>query len=143
MKNFLVTTMVILAACAVAYGVCYAMGREPAALRQAMAERNAMEWLRADFALSDTQFAAIKQLHDDYGKECARHCAAIMDAKRRHAPAAEIGRLEATCERSMAGHFHQVAALMDPAQGRRYLAIVLPRVVRYDHHGAPSVRVSP
>jgi hypothetical protein len=143
MRNFLLTTLVIIAACGVSYGVFYAISREPAALRQALAERDAMAWLRADFDLNDAQFAAIKQLHDDYGKECAKHCAAIMAAKADHAPAVEVDRLESLCERSMAEHFHKVAALMDPEEGRRYLNIVLPRVAQYDHHGAPSVRVSP
>lgn len=143
MKNFLLTLVVLAAACGASYGVFYALSRGPAELRQALAERDAMAWLRADFKLTDAEFGAIKRLHEDYGKECARHCAAIMAARERHAPAAEMERLESRCEQSMTAHFHEVAALMDPAEGRRYLNIVLPRVASYDHHGAPSVRVNP
>ncbi|MFI5358271.1 MAG: hypothetical protein ACHQ4G_13140 [Opitutales bacterium] len=143
MKNLLLTLAVVLVACGISYGVFYAMSRDPAAVRQALQERDAMAWLRSDFNLTDTQFAGIKRLHDDYNAECARHCAAIMAARQRQASPAEIGRLEATCERSMTAHFRQVAALMSPEEGRRYLALILPRVAAYDHHGAPSVQVSP
>ncbi|QYM78236.1 hypothetical protein K0B96_13115 [Horticoccus luteus] len=143
MKNFLLTLVVIVVACGASYGVFYATGRGPAALRDALTERDALAWLRADFKLTDEQFAAIKRLHEAYGKECAEHCAAILAARERQAPADEMERLESRCEQSMTEHFQHVAALMAPAEGRRYLAIVLPRVASYDHHGAPSVRVTP
>ncbi len=66
----------------------------------------------------------------------------FVDAQRRQAPAAEIAALETTCVRSMTDHFHRVAALMPPAEGARYLAIVLPRVADYDHRGAPTLEGS-
>ena len=37
----------------------------------------------------------------------------------------------------------RVAALMPPGEGARYLAIVLLRIVDYDHHGPPNVQVQP
>lgn len=143
MKNFLLTLALVVIAGTVSYGVFYASSRPPAAVRKALADRDAMEWLRTEFKLTDAQFVAIKQLHEDYSARCANHCSAIMAARDRHAPPAEIARLEGICENSMMEHFHKVAALMSPAEGKRYLRIVLPRVAAYDHHGAPTVQVSP
>jgi len=142
MKNFLITLGVALAACAAAFGAFYAMNDVPA-MHRAARENDAMTWLRTEFHLDEAQFAAIKQLHDDYGVVCAGHCAAIMAAQKRAAPAAEIAALEKTCVDAMTAHFRRVAALMPAGEGERYLAMVLPRVESYDHNGAPNVRVQP
>jgi hypothetical protein len=139
MKNFLITVGVALGACALAFGVFFALNNDPA-LRRAAREGDAMVWLRAEFKLDDAQFAAIKKLHDDYAVVCGEHCAAIMDARERKAPAAEVARLEKVCVEAMTGHFQRVAALMPTGQGERYLAVVLPRVADYGHSGAPNVR---
>ncbi|MSU25062.1 MAG: hypothetical protein EXS32_14740 [Opitutus sp.] len=142
MKNFLITLGVALAACAVAFGVFYAINDQPA-LRLAARDGDAMAWLRAEFRLSDAQFADVKKLHDDYSVRCGEHCAAIMAAKQRVAPAAEIAALEKTCVEAMTGHFDRVAALLPPGEGARYLAMVLPRITDFDHNGAPTVQVRP
>jgi hypothetical protein len=142
MKNLLLTLLVALVACAAAFGVFYVLNDEPA-MRRAAREGDAMAWLRAEFRLNDTQFAAIKQLHDDYGVVCGEHCAAIVGARKRSAPAAEIAALEKTCVDAMTAHFRRVAALMPPGEGARYLDTVLPRVAGYEHTGAPNVRVTP
>ena len=141
MKNFLLTLVIAAAVCALSFGAFYALNREPAEMRRALSEGDAMAWLRAEFQLNDTQFAAIKKLHDDYRSVCADHCAAIMAAEKRHAPRAEIAALEKTCVDAMTAHFKRVAALMPPGQGERYLAIVLPRIADFDHRGAPNVQV--
>jgi hypothetical protein len=141
-RNLFITIGVALAACAVACGVFYAVS-DDRALRAAAREGDAMVWLRVEFHLDDVQFAAIKRLHEDYSVECGGHCAAIMAARERKAPAAEVAALEKFCVDSMGGHFRKVAALMPPGQGERYLALVLPRIADYSHHGAPNVRVSP
>ena len=143
MKNLLLTLGIVAAACALSFGIFYAVNREPAEVRQALREGDAMAWLRAEFQLSDAQFAAIKQLHEDYRGKCAEHCAAIMAAEHRGAPRAEVAALEKTCVEAMTVHFRRVAALMAPGQGERYLAIVLPRIADFDHRGAPNVQVKP
>jgi len=143
MKNVLVTLGLILAVCAGAFGASYAVNREPAELRRAAQANDAMEWLRSDFHLNPVQFAAIRKLHQDFAVECSAHCAAIMAARRRHDPPDAVARLEDACVRAMTGHFHRVAALMPPGEGRRYLAIVLPRIADYGHGGAPNLRVRP
>ncbi len=142
MKNPLITLGLALAAGALAFGAFYVMSDEPV-LRRAAREGDAMLWLRTEFRLDDAEFAAIKKLHDDYGVVCGEHCAAIMAAKRREAPAAEVAALEKTCVEAMTRHFKNVAALMPAGQGERYLATVLPRVAGYDHAGAPNVRANP
>jgi hypothetical protein len=142
MKNFLLTLGLALVACGAAFGIFYAMNDEPA-MHRAAREKDAMAWLRAEFHLDEGQFAAIKKLHDDYGSVCAEHCAAIMAARRRSAPAAEIAALEKKCVDAMTTHFRRVASLMPAAEGERYLATVLPRVKDYGHNGAPNLRVAP
>jgi hypothetical protein len=85
----------------------------------------------------------VKKLHDAFSVECGEHCAAILDARERTAPAAEIARLERVCVDAMTQHFKHVAALMPAEQGQRYLAIVQPRVADHDHASAPNLRVKP
>lgn len=142
LKNFLLTLGVALAACAVTYGVFYAMNRDTA-MHRAAREGDAMAWLQAEFRLDAAQLAAIKQLHDDYGAVCAEHCALITKARSEAAAASEQARLEKLCVDAMTAHFRRVAALMPAAQGERYLATVLPRIPSYPHGGAPSVQLSP
>jgi hypothetical protein len=141
MKNFLLTLGVVLAACAVSFGVFYAANGASAEWRRATREGDALAWLRAEFKLDDAQFAAIKRLHEDYGRVCAAHCDAIMAAEKRGASAAERSALETACVASMTEHFRRVAALMPAGEGERYLATVLPRVADYDHRGSPTVQV--
>jgi hypothetical protein len=143
MKNWIVTVLVALAAGVVSFGAFYAVNREPAGMKAAARERDSMEWLRVEFKLTDDQYAAIKQLHAQYGSICAEHCSAIMAAQKRNAPHAEVAALENACVQSMTEHFHRVATLMSPGEGERYLALVLPRVQDYDHRGAPNVQVRP
>jgi hypothetical protein len=139
MKNRVATLLLALAAGLVAFGVFFFLG-DDAALRRAAREGDALAWLRFEFHLNDAQFAAIKQLHTDYTVECSGHCAAIMAARERGAPAAEVSRLEDACVASIRVHFQRVAALMPAGEGERYLAQVLPRLAGYEHTGAPTVR---
>jgi len=140
-KNLLLTLGIVAAACALSFGVFFAVNREPAEVRRAERDGDALTWLRAEFQLNDAQFAAIKKLHEDYRGVCAEHCAAIMAAEKRAAPSAEVAALEKTCVDAMTEHFKRVATLMPVGQGERYLAIVLPRIADYDHRGAPNVQV--
>jgi hypothetical protein len=142
-RNLLVTLGLVVAVCAGAFGAFFAANREPADLRRAALENNAMEWLRSDFHPNPAQFAAIRALHADFARECSVHCAAITAARRRHDTPAAIAKLEDFCVRAMTEHFHRVAALMPPGEGRRYLAVVLPRIADYGHGGAPDLRMRP
>ena len=142
MKNFWITLGLAVTAGAAAFAVFFAMNDDPE-LRRAARAGDAMAWLRLEFRLSERQAAAVTKLHDDFSVECGEHCGAIIDARERKAPAAEIARLERVCVDAMTQHFERVAALMSAEQGARYLEIVMPRVAGYDHAGAPNVQAKP
>jgi uncharacterized membrane protein len=113
-----------------------------------------MAWLRVDFHLDDRQFAAIKQLHDAYAPSCEEHCRLIQEAAQARdallaidgSDAAAVAAAERTlqqlrtnCETAISVHVRQVAGLMSPEDGRRYLALVLPRIAAFDHQMAPAL----
>lgn len=140
MKNRLITIGLAVAACLAAFALFYAANRGSAAWRLAVRDRDAMAWLRVEFRLNDSQFAAVEGLHDEFERRCAVHCSLIQAAQRRHDSPAAIAALEADCVREMRDHFQRVAALMPAGEGERYLAIVLPRIDDFDHRGPPSVQ---
>ena len=107
-------------------------------------------WLRSEFRLSESEFAAVKQLHDDYSVVCAKHCADIAAARRRlqtltseQAPAADLDRaraevaaLEEVCNTATRAHIQRVAAAMPAEQGARYVAMVEPHLAQSAHDGS-------
>ena len=109
-----------------------------------------LRWLRNEFRLSDTEFAAVKKLHEDYSIVCAQHCADIAGAQRRlqqltraGAPAADleaarrdVAALEEVCNTATRAHIHRVAAAMPPDQGPRYVAMVEPHLAHSPHDGS-------
>ena len=154
-KYVLATVALILAAAGTTWFVCYRVSTDPA-VRAAVQKRDALEWLRNDFALNDAQFAAVKRLHESYATVCEGHCQAIQEAARqrdslrRQTPADAIAlagaekkvqELRLVCETAIAAHVRQVAAEMPEEQGRRYLALVLPKIQDFDHQGAADVLV--
>jgi hypothetical protein len=156
MKNLLTTLAVIVTLAAVACVITYRLSVDPE-VKAAVDKRDAMEWLRTDFDLSDAQFAKIKQLHDSYSLVCEKHCNDIMDAARaRDALKASAGadsvalaaaekrvqELRQICETAIAAHVRQCAAEMSPAAGQRYLALVLPKIADFDHKAAPDLQVN-
>jgi hypothetical protein len=152
MKYLLGTLAVLVLAAAATGVVCYRLSCDPA-VHNAAARGDAMAWLRADFHLDDRQFAEIKRLHDAYAPSCEEHCRLIQEAtKAREAlkagdPAAaaaerKLQERRLVCENAIAAHVRQVAALMSPADGRRYLALVLPKIADFDHRVAPDLHLN-
>jgi hypothetical protein len=153
MRN-LVATIGLLIAIAVAAGfISYRLG-SASDVRDALAKRDALAWLRTDFHLNDAQFAAIRTLHESYSVVCEGHCHAIQEAamarnalKAAAQPdaaavtAAErrLQELRNICETAIAGHVRRVAAEMSPAEGERYLALVLPKIANFDHPAPPDL----
>lgn len=151
-------TLVLVVAVAMAAGWgAYRLGSRPE-VEQALTKRDALEWLRADFQLTDAQFAAIKQLHENYSVVCEEHCRAIQAAtsernalkKNGTADAAALAtadrrveELRLVCESAIATHVRQCAAHMSPEAGERYLALVLPKIKDFDHVAAPDVGLNP
>ncbi len=156
MKNRLISLALVLAVAAAAGVVAYRSGGDTA-LERALVERDAMAWLRADFGLTDEQFAAIKALHDDYSVVCAEHCLEIQKAsaalERLRAQAGRevavvdeaerrLEELRLVCESAIAAHVRRCAAMMSPEAGERYLALVLPKIKDFDHQAPPDLGLS-
>jgi hypothetical protein len=155
MKHLLGTLALIAAVAATTCLVAFHFSVDPD-VQAAVAKRDAMEWLRTDFQLSDTQFAKIKQLHDSYSVVCERHCMDIMDAarardelKKASADATAIAaankrveELRQVCEAAIASHVRQCAAEMSGQAGQRYLALVLPKIADFDHQATPDLQLT-
>jgi hypothetical protein len=156
MKNRSISLALVLAVAAAAGVVVYRNSGD-AALERALAEGDAMAWLRADFGLTEEQFDAIKTLHDDYSVVCAEHCLEIQKAslalerlKTREGVAAEtvaaaerrLEELRAVCESAIATHVRRCAAMMSAEAGERYLALVLPKIKDFDHQAPPDLGVN-
>jgi len=155
--KYLTRTLAVLVLLAAATGfVCYRMSGDTA-LYAAATKRDAMEWLRTDFHLTEAQFASIRELHNSYAGTCEEHCRMIQEAtKARNAlkgassadPAAmlsaeqKIQELRTHCETAITRHVRQVAALMSAEDGQRYLAMVLPKIADFDHQAAPDLHLN-
>ncbi len=155
MKYLLATVaMVALLAAGTAY-FGYRMTCNPA-LHAAVANGDTMEWLRTDFHLTKAQLSDIRQLHASYAGTCGEHCRMIQqETLSRNALVAaggsraaidaanvEIQRMRKVCEGAIEAHVRRVAALMSSEDGRRYLALVLPRIANFDHLAAPDLRLN-
>jgi hypothetical protein len=145
LASFLV---LVIAVAAAAYGLtCYlGASRQPA---------DQWTWLRGEFHLDGAQLARIKALHEAYQPVCADHCSRIMAASARLAALEQAGRkdtpeyqatlgeweaIKRECNAATFKHLQAVAAVMSPAQGRRYLDMMVPRIVRADHIGPLGIR---
>lgn len=152
--KYLISTLVLLAAIAGAVAFVTYRATADDAVAKALAKQDAMAWLRADFQLTDAQFAAIKKLHDSYSLVCEEHCREIQRAVRARADlkkdakadaaalaAADrrVAELRLVCESAITTHVRECAAHMSPEAGQRYLALVLPKIRDFDHEAAPDV----
>ncbi len=157
MKNLAITLALLVAMAGVASFVSFRMTGD-AGVKAALAKRDALEWLRTEFSLTDAQYSKIKQLHASYSLECEDHCRAIQEAMRaRNALKAaassdaatlasaekRVAELRRVCETAIAGHVRRCAAEMSPRAAERYLALVLPKIADFDHAAAPDVRLNP
>ena len=133
---------------ATAYGLTYYYGTNRPAADQ-------WTWLQGEFHLTAAQLARIRALHEAYQPVCADHCSRIMAARDRLAALAQAGRndtpdylqtldeweaVKHECNEATFKHLQAVAAVMAPAQGRRYLDMMVPRIVRSDHIGPLGIR---
>ena len=96
-----------------------------------------LDWLRAEFHLTDAEMARVRELHQGYMPKCMDMCGRIAEKKSEVAAALngatnvnadaekkliELGELRAQCQAQMLQHFIEVSRAMPPEQGRRYLA---------------------
>jgi len=155
--KYLVSTLALVLGIAAGVGFLAYRSSGDEAVKQALAQRDAMAWLRTDFQLTDAQFAAIKKLHDSYSLVCEEHCRAIREAERARsglrntangdaaaiaAANRRVEELRMVCESAIAAHVRQCAAEMSPRAGERYLALVLPKIKDFDHQAAPDLQLS-
>lgn len=138
MKKACLLLVAGLAAGAAAFACVYRMGT---AVQRSIEHSNApaLEWLRQEYGLTPEQFARVCELHHAYLPHCAEMCRRIDAQNTRlqqllaatntvtleiEQALAETARLRAECQSAMLKHFYEVAGIMPPEQGRRYLAWV-------------------
>lgn len=153
MKKAAAVAALLIVAAAIAGVLGYRSACDPT-LREAARHGDVSAWLRREFHLTDSQYAAIEKLHREYSGVCEGHCRAIRaamserEAIRGARPedkgavaAAElrIRELSTECESSLLRHLERVAAEMSAADGRRYLELMRPRVAAFGHAGAPEL----
>jgi hypothetical protein len=157
MKHLVLTLALVAAVAGTAGVVSYRAGSDKS-VQEALAKRDALEWLRVDFNLTAAQFAAIKRLHDSYSVVCEEHCRAIQEAAQARSalqtsrpanPAAlaaaeqRVQELRLVCESAIATHVRQCAEQMSAPDAQRYLALVLPKIKDFDHLAPPDLTLSP
>jgi hypothetical protein len=107
-----------------------------------------LSWMKTEFALSDEQFAAVRELHDEYSGRCAQHCADILAARRalqdlpanaddgqRATALTRISQLEAICNEATRAHLRRVAEVMPPGRAERFLRMIEPHLAQQPHDG--------
>jgi hypothetical protein len=147
MKRLGFFLVLVVAVAATAYGVTYYLNT-----RQT---EDQWIWLRREFHLSTAQFARIKALHAAYQPVCADHCRRIMAVQQHLAELERAGARDSPdyaaaqkewdavkheCNEATLQHLHKVAAEMNPGQGRRYLALMVPRITQYEHREPRGVK---
>jgi hypothetical protein len=147
-SRLLVFVALVLAVAGTAYAVTYYFG----ASRRPEGE---WTWMRREFHLNPAQLARIQDLQAAYKPTCVAGCARIMAARKdvdrlerdglRDSPAyfAAIRQWQEnrrSCNEACFRHLLAVAAVMSPAEGRRYLAMMTPRIQTPEHRGLMGVR---
>lgn len=137
----MVPALRLLLVVAIAGGAAFALTRHFTA--PAPTDINEVEWLTQEFKLDAEQSQKIAALHTAYQPICADHCAAIItaqglidDAENETVQAtaeAALRQLKFICQNSTRTHLQAVAAVMDPAQGQRYLELISPRLSDHEH----------
>jgi Spy/CpxP family protein refolding chaperone len=99
----------------------------------------ALAWFQGEYHLTDAQFARVRELHEAYQPKCMEMCRKIdeknvelqklLAATNTITPEIkqtlnEAAQLRVECQQAMLAHFYEVAQVMPPEQGRRYLAWV-------------------
>ena len=132
MKRFLVFLLGVATAAVLAFAITRWIGPTPL-----HPENDSLAWIEAEFHLSPAQVAAVKALHDEYQPVCREHCLRIAQARARLAAVspgerdsaqAELAQVEETCRTATRAHLQRMAAVMAPAEGERFLALVLPKI---------------
>jgi hypothetical protein len=107
-----------------------------------------LEWVRKEFALNDEEFARVRALHLRYRPKCVEMCDRIREVHDRISATArthgemspeledaieEHARVHAECQQAMLEHLYETAAVLEEAQGRRYLDAMLPYALDFKY----------
>jgi hypothetical protein len=152
MKFRWIAAAVIIALALSAGCIAYVCMREPMP-EVASADEDALLWLRYEFKIPADKMTRIETMHAAYQLVCEEHCRIIRDArvglrKLRDAQApdpeiiaseAKLREVNLICTTSLEAHMRDVASVIGGEDGRRYLSIVLPRIAKFDHAGAPGL----
>jgi uncharacterized membrane protein len=132
---------------------CWKM-REASAART---DRDGLLWLRAEYKLSDEQFARVKTLHEAYQPKCDDLCRRARDSEANIARLIAASRsvtpelrtalqdrehLQAECQAAMLVHAYETAAVMQPEQAQHYLHFI-SRCMMHGHgdmHGMMNAK---
>lgn len=132
-----------------AFFVCTYLATQPMRAINAAPDAELL-WLRREFNLTDAQFAQIKSLHEKYSGQCDVMCREIARVNARldrlvssdhevtpelSSAMGEAARVQANCRTAMLTHIYEVAAIMEPAQGKRYLQMMKGMIIQ---PGLPS-----
>lgn len=116
---------------------------------------NQWAWMQQEFHLSRPQLLRIQALTAAYRPICVRHCSQVLHIRRKLAALEKAGRrngpeyvrtlaawadVKYDCEEATFKHIQAVASVMNPADGRRYLAITVPRIIRADGEEPVGIR---
>lgn len=112
-----------------------------------------LAWMAREFRLTPTQAAEISRLQAAYEPVCARHCAAIADAREKLAAAApedraaaevEVARVENICGEATRAHLRTIAAALPADQADRFLAMMEPHIAHTaGRAGTPALDGTP
>ena len=149
MKRGLIIALVALLLGAAMFFICYQAGTRP--MRRLTAQPHAeMAWLAHEFQLTADQTERVRRLQSDYEPRCAEMCRKIAEntatldrlitANRERTPEMEAllrgsADIQVECRRDMLAHIYKVAAVMQPDQAARYLALMKLQVLQ---PGAPQ-----
>ena len=101
-------------------------------------------WLRDQYHLTDSQFAKVTKMHEDYRPTCERMCQRIAAANDKvnmlvasnrtvtpetEAALKEWALLQHECRTAMLRHVYAVSAEMSPEDGQRYIKMATERII--------------
>jgi len=148
MRPLLLAVAVLLSAASVGWGAyLLGVGNQKGGTTT---REDSLTWMVREFELTRAQEAAIREVHQVYTGRCEEHCEAIrrartslkeamtQSAEKADRAERQLQELTHACEREILQHVRQVAALMSPRQGERYLRLVLPEIAVFDHNQSLS-----
>jgi hypothetical protein len=148
MKKPLLILLVLAAVAAAAYFACYHFATRET--RRMLCSTDGMEWLRAEFKLTDAQVRAVEKLQADYQPHCMEMCDRITKSgeclatllekgaavtPELEAAVREAAQTQADCHVATLRQAFAIGAQMEPEQAVRYRAVVAARILpKHAHH---------